>query len=197
MKKFFALTLALVCLISLCSCNGGEGDETSSNNDETIYVPTPVTNGDDTTVATDAPETTTAPDTTSIDTAAPIVAGTTSGEFKSETGTSLNLVCEWEKTVKENGEVTVKISVFLDTYTLFVGERFDGEIKVGDKTVNYKTDAIDYPGTTRQKYLFAEEEIVLSPEYANKDIEASASWWFGGTYAGLKIDRITATGVID
>lgn len=186
MKKTVARLLAMLLVLSmtaaLCSC--GEPAEpptepTSSDSSEP-EKPQPTEPTDPTDPEESTPDEPDEPD-EPLD---PPTEGL-KGQFKSETGTKLNLVVDW--ICGDNGVTHLDIGV--ESYSLYLAPR-TLVVKTDVKTYRFPTDRIAYAGPA----------LTVLP-LASVDIKASAGdtlsveWDFRGEYGDEKLDSIMAAGV--
>lgn len=215
MKKYIFLSVALMLCLSLASCLGDNPAVTTDPITSGIF-PEPVTTVN--TPDTDAPETTEPPVaadtqttadpvvTTPPDTA-PITDDTTavvqhphtpgrelgSGYVLSDSGTKLNLLLNWSAVDgAEEGTAVITVKVFLECYSIFVGERYDGELGVGGEKINYNTPQLEIPGAGFNEIDFGTYTFTVNKSTLSKTtLPITASWHFRGVYAGLSVDYVT------
>ncbi len=217
MKKYIFPVSALVLCFLLASCLG----------DKPPVITDPVTSGimpdpivtSDSTDGTDAPPVTTAaPVTTEVpvttqpratepvteDTDAPVQHPHTpgrelgSGFVISDSGTKLNLLLNWSAVDgPEEGTAVITVKAFLECYSIFVGERFDGELGVGEEKINYSTPQLEIPGAGFNEIDFGTYTFtVKKAQSASTTLPITASWHFRGVYAGLSVDYVTIDSTI-
>ncbi len=125
----------------------------------------------------------------------PTPAGTllASGSFRSDTGTSLNMIVKWSS-YENNGQADVYLEGYLASYSLVVGYR------PGGVTVNFA-------GTT---YSFNGAEIEVAEGYAETPLfegkitvpvggggDMEISYNYKGSYSDTELPTIDASGSID
>lgn len=144
-------------------------------------TPTPVSTA---TPATQAPTATVKP------TATPEVATGTSGSFKSDTGTSINVRTDWS--YEDQGSMrSVKIRIYLECGTISVSQRNDNTLTVNGKTIIYNTEPLKYTEKVRHETLIYEYTFLANK---GETIDVEATWHFRGTYSGVRIETIVCSG---
>lgn len=209
MKKIFVLLCSLVLCISFAACDGGKPSVTDDGNDTSNIMPetvdpanvstAPVATAEPDTeapVTTDAPVTAdTSPSVTDTPVTEPHVEGKElgSGFVISDSGTKLNLLLNWTAVNgKEEGTVEITVKLFLECYSIFVGGRDDGEIRIGETLVNYTTPQMELPGTGFNEIDFGTYKFTVKKDSGSSTtVPVYASWHFRGTYAGVPVEWIT------
>ncbi len=210
MKKYIFLLAALVLCLSFSSCDGNKPPVTTDPVTSGI-LPDPVVTTD--IPATEAPSTTEvivtteAPVVTDPPVTEPVTEDTTavvehphtpgrelgSGYVVSDSGTKLNLLLNWSAVDgPEEGTAVITVKVFLECYSIFVGERYDGELSVGDEKINYNTPQLEIPGAGFNEIDFGTYTFTVKKAQASSTtLPITASWHFRGVYAGLSVDYVT------
>lgn len=114
--------------------------------------------------------------------------------FTSGTSTSLNLRAECHAESNGDGKATVKVNVYLDHQTLYLGARKDCVLKVGDKTVKFDLPLIEEESIELQSKYLASAEITVT---AGSTVSVYASIPYNGTYAGQYITDMVVSGNIE
>lgn len=114
--------------------------------------------------------------------------------LKSDTGTQLNMILEYE--IKENnGKSVIDVTLKLESYSLNVtGRDNTNHITVGNETFHFATEAINYNGTEKKTFTLAEHEFEL--EGGESEIPVYAVWYFNGTYNQKPLAAIIIDGSI-
>ncbi len=216
MKKYTLFIVALVLCLSLASCLGDKPpvitDPVTSGILPDPVVTTVIPDDTDAPITTDPSVTTEAPVATDPPATAPVTEDTTapvqhphtpgrelgSGFVISDSGTKLNLLLNWSAVDgAEEGTAVVTVKVFLECYSIFVGERFDGELGVGDEKINYNTPQIEIPGAGFNEIDFGTYTFTVNKsQSASTTLPITASWHFRGVYAGLSVDYVTIDSTI-
>ena len=118
------------------------------------------------------------------------------GGFSSETGTGLDLCCDWVATrIGENrAEVTVSLSIRSATITLNpLANGF--HLELGKSTAELPQPALDYTGGKTTTYMGGKSFTVDLTEGAN-ELPLLAVWYFKGTYGGQELPEISCGGTI-
>ena len=113
-----------------------------------------------------------------------------SGSFASSTGTALNLVVYWS--VQDNGgQKVLKVTVSSSSYSLYcTGSACGVELVVNGMSYASGTPAIEYGGNspvTNQLASFSIPNLSVP-------VSITAIWHFNGTYSGVSIGDIRASG---
>lgn len=211
MKRYILLCALLVLCVTLASCDRTKTPVTTDPV-TTGILPDPVISSDppvhtDTPITTESPVTTEAPVTTESPVTTPATEDTTavirpphtpgrelgSGILISDSGTKLNLLLNWTAVDgPEEGTAVVTVKLFLECYSIFVGERYDGELSVGGESINYHTPQLEIPGSGFNEIDFGTYTFTVNKSDASSTtLPISASWHFRGVYAGLSVDRVT------
>lgn len=115
-----------------------------------------------------------------------------SGSFASTTGSGLEVKVEWKTFNDDDGDLKVRLNVYLSCYSIYVGSRYSGlEIDLGGTTKYLNTDAISYTGSATS--ILIGSCVMDMPE---SSVDAEITWAYKGSYNGESIDYITAEGTI-
>ena len=156
---------------------------------------TPVPTAAPTAVPTATPVPTVAPTETPVPTLEPTAATgyEQTGEFRSDTGTYINIVVKW--TVTGSGSPkTLKLDTYVESYALVTGDRISDVVFNIDGNVSYassKAIRIENVGLT-QTFLGSTSVDVTS----GTDVPVKVTWHFNGTYSNRNIDTIVAEDTI-
>jgi len=192
-KRILPLFLLLAMLLCACGLNTEPTD--TSATPETPLLPDQIS---DTTAATPAPPTQPVATTGREDAeTAPVGREPIRGEISSDSGTKLSLSMDWIAQPVSENRYRITAILYLNSYSIFVGERSDGELAVGSHRTTYRSDKIEYEDT--RKTRIALTEYTFEHEFSGTETRAlpvSASWHFGGVYAGTPVDWISLAGFI-
>lgn len=148
---------------------------------------TPVPTAAPTAVPTATPVPTETPVPTVQPTAAPVQ--DQSGEFRSDTGTYINIVVKW--TVTGSGDTkTLKLDTYVESYALVTGDRTSDVVFTVGGNVSYassKAIRLDNVPLT-QTFLGSTSVDVTS----GTDVPVNVTWHFNGTYSNQNIATIVA-----
>ena len=147
--------------------------------------------------ATPLPETTPAPapETTPTPTPAPPTntPGTlASGSFRSDTGTALNLVADWQAVSASDTTAKLTITLSLESYSLDIGERRGNLLTFNGQEYYFLTDPIEITGgdfVKTQIYVWS-QEVPLS----QLSFELSVRWNLLGSYSKQEMEAIELSG---
>ncbi len=117
---------------------------------------------------------------------------TAAGSFSSQTGTSLNLLVSWNVQTDGFGQKTLNVAVCTTSYSLYTGALANAvELNVNGMVYTATPNAINYGGNTIATNVLASFTIPNAVGPAS----ITASWRFNGTYSGVPMNTITASGV--
>ena len=148
---------------------------------------TPVSTAVPTAVPTATPVPTETPVPTVQPTAAPVQ--NQSGEFRSDTGTYINIVVKWTVT-GSGGTKTLKLDTYVESYALVTGDRTSDVVFTVFGNVSYassKAIRLDNVPLT-QTFLGSTSVDVTS----GTDVPVNVTWHFNGTYSNQNIATIVA-----
>lgn len=144
-----------------------------------------------TAVPTAAPTATPVPTETPVPTVQPTAAPVLdqSGEFRSDTGTYINIVVKWTVT-GSGGTKTLKLDTYVESYALVTGDRTSDVVFTVGGNVSYassKAIRLDNVPLT-QTFLGSTSVDVTS----GTDVPVNVTWHFNGTYSNQNIATIVA-----
>lgn len=148
---------------------------------------TPVSTAVPTAVPTATPVPTETPVPTVQPTAVPVQ--DQSGEFRSDTGTYINIVVKWTVT-GSGGTKTLKLDTYVESYALVTGDRTSDVVFTVGGNVSYassKAIRLDNVPLT-QTFLGSTSVDVTS----GTDVPVNVTWHFNGTYSNQNIATIVA-----
>lgn len=114
-----------------------------------------------------------------------------SGSFASQTGTSLNLLVNWNAVADGFGQKTLYVTVSATSYSLYSAANPNTlELNVNGMSYVATPNAISYGGNTQVTNTLASFQIpnAVSPAMI------SASWRFNGVISGVPLNTIYASG---
>jgi hypothetical protein len=118
----------------------------------------------------------------------------TSGEFKSDTGTLLNLICTWSLNKTDNGSFELTLNVDLTSYSLYAIAKDSGVVKIGTDKFKYSTPSLKIDREAgKQLTHFTTITHELTPDELENGVELYAKWVFNGSYSSTPITDIIAT----
>ncbi|HCH67289.1 MAG TPA: hypothetical protein DEV98_01355 [Clostridiales bacterium] len=112
----------------------------------------------------------------------------------------MNVYFEWSVNETESGTFLVKVSAYLNHYSLRCGERTGSEnvIFIGENSFPYSTPSFNFSdGTGRHHTPLATAEYEYTAEDLPESLSLSVSWNFHGQYSQKEIGIITATAVVN
>ncbi|MCI8590354.1 MAG: C39 family peptidase [Clostridiales bacterium] len=121
------------------------------------------------------------------------------GIMTSDTGTSVDLVVQWEaKHLEEQAAIELMIRIYLvyeDSITL--PEKTGNRLTVNDKTVYFAVDeAVDYPSSASPLLLYVYQTRVERPLEGEFLVQVAAEYDFGGQIDGYDFETLKAQGTI-
>ncbi len=148
---------------------------------------TPVPTAIPTAVPTAAPVPTETPVPTVQPTAAPVQ--DQSGEFRSDTGTYINIVVKWTVT-GSGGTKTLKLDTYVESYALVTGDRTsDVVFNVGGNVSYASSKAIRLDNVPLTQTFLGSTSVDVT---SGTDVPVNVTWHFNGTYSNQNIATIVA-----
>lgn len=193
---------AVFCLLGLCLCLLLTGCGQSHAAPSPTPAPTP-RSGELVTTAppgtTPTPQETPAPPEETAEPGGPAAPLDESGSLRSDTGTNLNLQADWRVTAVSAQNVRLTVVLWLESYSLSVGERQLNTLRVNDETYTFQTDPVEVPSgggdkTFTQLYEWS-ETLPLGAD-GGFSAELEAVWNFQGSYSGTELETVTVGGRI-
>lgn len=144
-----------------------------------------------TAVPTAAPTATPVPTETPVPTVQPTAAPVQeqSGEFRSDTGTYINIVVKWTVT-GSGGTKTLKLDTYVESYALVTGDRTsDVVFNVGGNVSYASSKAIRLDNVPLTQTFLGSTSVDVT---SGTDIPVNVTWHFNGTYSNQNIATIVA-----
>ena len=113
-----------------------------------------------------------------------------SGSFSSSTGTQLNLQVNWSSQAEASGRRTLYVDVCANSYSLY-SNGGGVELTVNGMLYEANAAAVSYGGKTPVTNRLASFVI---PGLSGA-VSINAVWHFNGTYSGVSIGDIRASGI--
>ena len=196
MKKIF-IVLCLVLSLVLCSCGG---DEVSNAPSESKPDAPSVSVDPEQSV----PEDISQPDQNGdislpADTDYETAQVNASGHFLSDYGCGLDIEVIWTLETTSPGKVLYTAEVYLVSYSIKIGARYsDCYLSVNGEKVSFTTPSVEAEGgkeRARTHIASVEKELELS--YDTHTYTVSVSFPFRGTYNGIALPKLEASGIIN
>lgn len=144
-----------------------------------------------TAVPTAAPTATPVPTETPVPTVQPTAAPVLdqNGEFRSDTGTYINIVVKW--TVTGSGDTkTLKLDTYVESYALVTGDRTsDVVFNVGGNVSYASSKAIRLDNVPLTQTFLGSTSVDVT---SGTDVPVNVTWHFNGTYSNQNIATIVA-----
>lgn len=148
---------------------------------------TPVPTAAPTAVPTATPVPTETPVPTVQPTAVPVQ--NQSGEFRSDTGTYINIVVKWTVT-GSGGTKTLKLDTYVESYALVTGDRTsDVVFNVGGNVSYASSKAIRLDNVPLTQTFLGSTSVDVT---SGTDVPVNVTWHFNGTYSNQNIATIVA-----
>lgn len=112
-----------------------------------------------------------------------------SGEFRSDTGTYINIVVKW--TVTGSGSTkTLKLDTYVESYALVTGDRTsDVVFNVGGNVSYASSKAIRLDNVPLTQTFLGSTSVDVT---SGTDVPVNVTWHFNGTYSNQNIATIVA-----
>ncbi len=203
LKQSIAISLCIVFFLSLLIGCGQAGKEEPSAPPTETPTPTVVpTERAGEVVITASPGSTPSPINTPVPSAPAQESGDfepvdISGSFRSDTGTALNLVADWECVSVNAKNVRLTIILSLESYSLSVGERTANQLVLNGVPVTFRTDALEIPsGGLSKTEIYTYTETIPMMEDGSLQQDLYVFWVFSGSYSGVEMDKLELSGHI-
>lgn len=122
-----------------------------------------------------------------------------SGTFRSDTGTALNIHADWSASVSGEQTADVTVTVYVDSYSLYTTAAPEVlNISVDNQYASLASSAIEYDGTDGQRSTLINTRmftVSLSPG-ESRSIPVQIVWNYRGTYGDIYMDTIECGGSI-
>ena len=202
MKRLTAVLFCFCLILSAGCAKQKSPDPVPTAAETSAPTPEPTARGGEV-VITAAPGSTPSPINTPMPTAEIPESGSesglvdASGTFRSDTGTALNLVADWECISVSAKNVRLTITLSLESYSLSVGERTANQLVLNGMPITYHTQALEVPsGGLSKTELYTWSETLTLMEDGSLHQDLYAFWVFSGTYSGVQIDQLELSGHI-
>ncbi len=140
------------------------------------------------------PTPTPSPSPTAVPTPTPVIVRESSGTFRSDTGTWIDIIVNYN--VERNGnEARLKLEAFVESYSLETAKRTDDvAFTVGGYTIKDSSGPIHVEDNTQKtETRLGSAEFDVTP---GSEVRVDVWWYFLGVYGGENIDIIKASEVI-
>ena len=115
-----------------------------------------------------------------------------SGSFRSDTGTALNLVADWRIAAVTDTTARITVTLFLESYSLDIGERRSNILTFNGEDYYFMTDALEITGDSFEKtqiYVWS-KEIGMS----ELSFDLAVRWNLRGSYSKKEMEAIELSG---
>ena len=195
MKKSAAPILILVFLLVAVGIfvvfRISKNNASDTQNPGTTATATPEPTATTPPTATPEPTGTPVPTETPVPTVQPTAAPVQdqSGEFRSDTGTYINIVVKWTVT-GSGGTKTLKLDTYVESYALVTGDRTsDVVFNVGGNVSYASSKAIHLDNVPLTQTFLGSTSVDVT---SGTDVPVNVTWHFNGTYSNQNIATIVA-----
>lgn len=120
-----------------------------------------------------------------------------SGRIIESNSALLTLVVDWEILSRTSDIATVRLTVKIRSYSLYVSERKNCPLTFLGQTYSFTAPAISYGGTEQSEFVLHEQTVTMPLVGGCGSAPINVSWNFRGEYAGETIDTLTLDGFIE
>lgn len=114
-----------------------------------------------------------------------------SGSFRSDSGTKLNILVEWKAYPAAGGGYRLAVDVSAESYSFYTDALYNSiAITVGGTTYALNSPKVSYEGND----LAVTPLVSQSAEVSSGAVPITVTWNYKGTYSGVEIESITASG---
>ncbi|MBQ7171827.1 MAG: hypothetical protein IJR89_06090 [Clostridia bacterium] len=192
LRRMIPILLALALL--LCACGRNVKPTDTDATPTTPLLPDSITETAEVPSAVSSEPAATKPQETET---APAESDPIRGEIPADPAAKLGLSLDWTAQPLSENRYRITVILSLNSFSIFAGERSDGELSLGTRRITYHSDKIEYEGTKKTKIALT--EYTFEYEFSGtgaRSVPVSASWRFGGVYAGTPVDWLTLDGTI-
>lgn len=119
-----------------------------------------------------------------------------SGSFRSETGSGLNLICDWSAVSAADNKAEVTLTVSIESSTIYLNEWTDCiGLRVGDQTGTMTQPSLSYEGG-KTTHSVGTKTFTVSLA-GGSSLPVAIEWHYNGTYSGVQIDVVECGGTIN
>lgn len=116
-----------------------------------------------------------------------------SGSFQSN-NKKLNIKVDWKLIPSGGDQYNLTLDLYVVSYSLYCRELpSGGTLTIGGRSYPFATKAVSYDGPGKGENHVATYTMTIARASLG---EAKVSWFFNGTYSGVKIDSVVAKGNI-
>lgn len=116
-----------------------------------------------------------------------------SGSFKSNTGTSLNLIVEWKSTpYQSSNSSVVTVNLYIESYALYAQDLGNNYININGN-IKYFDCSQSHGGGFTKRWIASHTYTVKHNSDGTKRCPIGAKWTFRGTYAGVYLEGISVS----
>ncbi len=117
----------------------------------------------------------------------------TSGEFKSHTGATIDLIVRWSTTANSDGSKKLTLNAYLSSCTLHADAYTDDLcFKVGNDTFYVTSQGVKVDSNSATETLLG----TCSADVSQSSVSVRVSWRFNGTYSDVKYENLEASATL-
>ena len=135
---------------------------------------------------------------TTVPTTAPVPMTLSSGSFRSDTGTALNIVADWSTQSIDQNRVQVTVSVSALSFALHTQTLPNAvNIALDGQYVSLEAPEINYDGGEQMVTPLASRSFTVElPVNSSRALSLQVEWQFNGVYGGTELPVIECGGTI-
>ena len=116
------------------------------------------------------------------------------GSMASNNTNGLNIKLDWSVADAGSGNVTLTLKLYAVSYSLYCRDIWHGaELSIGGKTYAFDTKAISYAGPGQGTNALGTHTVTIPATALGN---ATINWHFKGSYSGVDVPVVTASGKI-
>ena len=119
-----------------------------------------------------------------------------SGSFRSDTGTGLNMICDWSAVSVEGNQAKVTVTISAESFSIYLSNMGNNVfVSVGGQTGALAQPELEHDGGYTVT-TFGTLEFTLPLAEGSNDFSVAVEWHYNGSYSGVAMDVIECGGTI-
>ena len=119
-----------------------------------------------------------------------------SDSFRSDTGTGLNMICDWSAVSVEGNQAKVTVTISVESFSLYLSNMGNNVfVSVGGQTGALTQPELEHDGGYTVT-TFGTLEFTLPLAEGSNDFSVAVEWHYNGSYSGVAMDVIECGGTI-
>ena len=119
-----------------------------------------------------------------------------SDSFRSDTGTGLNMICDWSAVSVEGNQAKVTVTISVESFSLYLSNMGNNVfVSVGGQTGALAQPELEHDGGYTVT-TFGTLEFTLPLAEGSNDFSVAVEWHYNGSYSGVAMDVIECGGTI-